>query len=129
MAGQLELMFRAVEAAHNGVIITDPNQADNPIIYSNPAFTELTGYTQDEILGKNCRFLQGEDRQQPSLPQLRKAIDERRCTTVILRNYKKDGTRFFNELRISPVFNEQGIVTHFVWPSKRHHRQDGWPDC
>lgn len=113
-ADQLVLMFRAVESARNGVVMTDPNRSDNPIIYSNPAFTEITGYSAEEILGHNCRFLHGEDRDQPALEELRKAIKQERAATVILRNYKKNGTKFFNELTISPVCNEQGHLVSFV---------------
>ncbi len=111
---QLRLMYRAVDSARNGVVITDPNRPDNPIIYTNPAFTEITGYSAEEILGQNCRFLQGEDRTQPSLNELRNAIKEERAVTVVLRNYKKNGARFFNELTISPVRNDQGQLVSFV---------------
>jgi PAS domain S-box-containing protein len=113
-AQRLMLMSRAVEFAHNGVVITDPNRADNPIIYTNPAFTEITGYSAEEILGRNCRFLQGNDRDQPALTELRNAIKEERALTIVLRNYKKNGTRFFNELTISPVRDEQGHLVSFV---------------
>ncbi len=111
---QLLLMSRAVESARNGVVITDPNRSDNPIIYTNPAFTEMTGYSADEILGHNCRFLQGTDREQPALEELRQAIKQERAVTVVLRNYKKNGTRFFNELTISPVRNEHGQLVSLV---------------
>lgn len=111
---QLALLFQAVEAARNGVVITDPNGSDNPIIYTNPAFTEITGYSADEILGHNCRFLQGEDRAQPVLADVRLAIKEERAITAVLRNYRKDGRRFFNELTISPVRNDKGKLVAFV---------------
>lgn len=111
---QLALMFQAVESARNGVVLTDPGQPDNPIIYTNPAFTELTGYSADEILGHNCRFLQGQDRAQPAIDEVRTAIREGRGITAILRNYKKDGTRFFNELTISPVRDDKGALVAFV---------------
>jgi PAS domain S-box-containing protein len=111
---QLLMMYRAVDSARNGVVITDPNRPDNPIIYSNPAFTEITGYSAEEILGHNCRFLQGDDRAQPALKELRDAIKEERAITVVLRNYKKSGGRFFNELTISPVRNDQGQLVSFV---------------
>lgn len=111
---QLALMFRAVESARNGVVITDPRKEDNPIIYTNPAFTEITGYSADEILGRNCRFLQGEDHAQSALIDLRKAIKERIAITTVLRNYRKDGKRFYNELTVSPVKDNQGEVIAFV---------------
>jgi PAS domain S-box-containing protein len=113
-AEQLALMFKAVESARNGVVITDPNRPDNPIIYTNPAFTEITGYGADEILGQNCRFLQRDENNQPALKEVRKAIRAGTALTTVLRNYKKDGTLFFNELTISPVRDDEGNLTSFV---------------
>ena len=88
-AEQLALMFKAVDSARNGVVMTDPNRSDNPIIYTNPAFTEITGYSGDEILGKNCRFLQGLEHDQEAVADVRRAIKEERAITTVLRNYKK----------------------------------------
>jgi len=111
---QLSLMLQAVECARNGVIITDPQQPDNPIIYTNPAFTDITGYSAEEILGKNCRFLQGNDTQQPAINEIRQALKEERALTAFLRNYRKDGKRFYNELTISPVRDQQNKLIAFV---------------
>lgn len=111
---QSALMLCAIESARNGIVITDPSREDNPIIYTNPAFTEITGYSADEILGVNCRFLQGTDREQPALHELRRAVKEVRPVTTILRNYRKDGSRFFNELTVSPVKNASGELLAFV---------------
>ncbi|MBX9877402.1 MAG: PAS domain S-box protein [Candidatus Obscuribacterales bacterium] len=111
---QLTLMFQAVEAARNGVVITDPNRADNPIIYTNPAFTEITGYQAEEILGRNCRFLQADDRNQPALNEIRLALEQARPVSAVLRNYRKDGKRFFNELTISPVRDSENRLVAFV---------------
>lgn len=111
---QLALMFQAVESARNGVVITDPRRPDNPIIYTNPAFTHITGYGADEILGVNCRFLQGEDREQSALSEIRQSINDARSITAVLRNYRKDGSRFYNELTISPVHNPAGLLVAFV---------------
>lgn len=111
---QLALMFQAVESARNGIVMTDPNRPDNPIIYTNPAFTDITGYSAEEILGRNCRFLQVDDRSQTALEEIRKAIKDERSHTAILRNYKKDGKRFFNELTISPVRDASGKLVAFV---------------
>lgn len=111
---QLALMFQAVESARNGIVITDPSQPDNPIIYTNPAFTEITGYQSEDILGRNCRFLQNADREQKARFDIRKALDEGQPITTILRNYRKDGRRFFNELTISPVRNHRGEIVAFV---------------
>jgi PAS domain S-box-containing protein len=111
---QLRLMFHAVESTRNGIVITDPTQPDNPIIYTNPAFTDITGYGADEILGRNCRFLQSNEHEQKAVIDIRKAIKEERSITAVLRNYKKDGTLFYNELTISPVHEEGGKLVAFV---------------
>jgi PAS domain S-box-containing protein len=108
------LLDRAVAASSNGILITDPNLPDNPIIYANPAFERTTGYLVEEVVGRNCRFLQGEDREQPALEELRAALREGRGCRVVLRNYRKDGSLFWNELHVSPVHNEEGRLTNFV---------------
>ena len=111
---QLHLMERAIAASSNGIILTDASQSDNPIIYVNPAFETMTGYGADEVIGQNCRLLQGVDRNQPALAVLRTAIQEQRKCRVTLQNYRKDGTPFWNELDISPVFDAENHLTHFV---------------
>src|SRR5215203_1117341 len=108
------LLGRAVAASSNGIVITDPRVPDNPIVYVNPAFEEISGYTADEVMGRNCRFLQADDREQPALDELREALTEARECRVVLRNYRKDGTPFWNELYVSPVQDEEGKLTNFV---------------
>jgi len=108
------LLDRAVAASSNGIVITDPNVPDDPIVYVNPAFERISGYAVDEVLGHNCRFLQGEDRDQPALGELRVALREEREFRVVLKNYRKDGTPFWNELYVSPVHDEEGRLTNFV---------------
>ncbi len=110
----LRVQQRALESAVNGIIITDPNQTDNPVVYVNPASLQITGYAEEEVLGRNCRFLQRDDREQEALEEVRAAIEEERGCTVVLRNFRKDGTPFWNELTISPVRDENGLLTHFV---------------
>lgn len=111
---RLRLMERAIAASSNGIVLTDANQLDNPIIYVNPAFEVMTGYQAHEVIGYNCRFLQGADVHQPALAELRSALQEHRECHVILRNYRKDGTLFWNELYVAPVFDAEGYLTHFV---------------
>jgi PAS domain S-box-containing protein len=113
---EMHLLLRnqAVEFSPSGVTIADALDPDYPLIYVNPAFLKTTGYRLEELLGRNCRFLQGEDRDQPELNLLRMAIQERRSCTVTLRNYRKNGEMFYNELRIAPIFNLEGELTHFV---------------
>jgi len=111
---KLRLLERAVNASTNSIVITDPNLPDAPLVYVNPAFEETTGFAAGEALGRNCRFLQGEDSDQPALAELRSAVREGRQCTVVLRNYRKDGTLFWNELSIYPVRDEEGRLTNFL---------------
>jgi PAS domain S-box-containing protein len=111
---KMMILERAISSARNGIVITDPNQFDNPIIYVNPGFLDMTGYTREEVIGHNCRFLQGDDRDQDGLHQLRAAIKNEESVTVVLRNYKKNQTLFWNELTISPVHDESGELLNFI---------------
>lgn len=110
----LMLKSTALESAGNGIIITDALKEDNPIIYFNAAFQKLTGYSEEEILGHNCRFLQGVDRKQKSFKRLREAIEKGKSCQVTVRNYKKDGTLFWNDLYIMPIINNEGVLTNFI---------------
>jgi PAS domain S-box-containing protein len=110
----LRLRDMAVAASSNGIVITDPSQPDNPITYVNPAFERISGYSAQEVLGRNCRLLQGTDREQPALAELLATLQEGRGCQVVLRNYKKNGTLFWNELSISPVRDEEGHLVSFV---------------
>jgi two-component system, cell cycle response regulator len=108
------LLELSVEQANDGVVITDARRRDNPIIYVNPAFERMTGYTADEVIGKNCRFLQGSRREQPGLSDLRDSIKRKQGALVSLVNLRKDGSEFWNELSITPLIDRQGQTTHFV---------------
>lgn len=110
----LMLRTRALQSAKNGVVITDAQKYDNPIIYYNSAFQKLTGYSDAEIMNHNCRFLQGKDRDQAPLKKLRDAIKKGESCQATLRNYKKDGTMFWNDLYVFPIMNDQGHVTNFI---------------
>jgi methyl-accepting chemotaxis protein PixJ len=104
----------AVSAASFGITIADATQVDYPLIYCNPAFEKMTGYSQAEMMGKNCRLLQGEETDPDAIAEIRLALREKRNCKVTLKNYRRDGTTFWNELTISPVLDELGRVTHFV---------------
>ncbi|NND79951.1 MAG: PAS domain S-box protein, partial [Maribacter sp.] len=105
---------RALEAAGNGIVIADATLPDNPIMYVNDAFSQITGYGISEVLGKNCRFLQNGDRDQKAIQIIRTALKEGQPCNVELRNYRKDGALFWNELTITPLYNDQGSLTHFI---------------
>jgi PAS domain S-box-containing protein len=107
-------LVRAIDSASDGIIITDANQEDNPIIYSNPAFSKITGYSSQEILGWNCRFLQGEGTDRKVVAQIREAIAQRREIQTTLLNYRKDTQPFWNELKIAPVYSNTGDLLYFV---------------
>jgi len=110
----LRLLRRAVEATENGIVIADACAPDQPIVYVNPAFARITGYPAAEAIGRNCRFLQGEERDQAARPAIRAAIGQAREIRVQLRNYRRDGSPFWNELRMAPVRDQDGQLTHFV---------------
>ncbi|RYE36046.1 MAG: PAS domain S-box protein [Sphingobacteriaceae bacterium] len=107
-------MTRALDASNSGIVITDNNQHDNPIIYCNKAFEHISGYDRKEIIGRNCRFLQKEDRNQDVRKTLKNAIKNGEDCFVEIRNYRKDGNLFWNELYMSPIKNQAGEITHFI---------------
>ncbi len=108
------ILQRALDSSVTGVVIVDARQPDYPLIYVNPAFEAMTGYTAAEVLGRNCRFLQGPDRTQPARHALRHAIHTGTPITAVLINHRKDGDRFLNELTLSPIRDASGTVTHIV---------------
>jgi PAS domain S-box-containing protein len=111
---RLHLLERAVAASSNGIIITDVSQPDMPIVYANPRFETITGYTTNEVIGRNCRFLQGNDTNQPAIAEIRTALSQGEECRVILRNYRKDGRMFWNQLSISPVRDTTGKLTNYI---------------
>jgi PAS domain S-box-containing protein len=108
------LTDRAVLATERCLTISDPNLDDNPLIYVNPAFERVTGYAGADILGRNCRILQGPGTDQAEVIRLRKAIAASESCTTVLLNYRADGTAFWNEVSVSPILDRAGAVTHFV---------------
>jgi PAS domain S-box-containing protein len=111
---ELKLRDRAIEASTVGIIITDARQTDHPIIYANPAFAQMTGYTSEELIGRNPYFLQGPETDPRAIEEIRRALREAQPCLITLRSYRQDGTPFWNELFISPVRDDQGNVTHFI---------------
>ena len=114
MKAQLELRNRALAATAEGVVIADARLPDNPIIYANAGFERLTGYSVEDVVGRNCRFLQGPYTDADSLERLRSAIRQKKECTVQLYNYRKDGSTFWNRLSITPIRDAAGEVTHYI---------------
>src|SRR4051794_34164347 len=108
------LRERAVIATDITFTITDPCQPDDPLVWVNPSFTRVTGYEAEEVVGRNCRFLQGPATDEAAVDEIRAALVEQRTVTTTLLNYRKDGTAFWNQLSISPVFDGEGALVSFV---------------
>jgi len=113
-----QLLELVVDESQDGIVIAEQEGDENILIYVNKGFEKLTGYTSDEILYQDCRFLQGDDRDQPALATLRTAIQQGEPCRVTLRNYRKDGTLFWNELSVTPVYNEQDQLTYYIGVQK-----------
>ena len=110
----LRLQERAIAAVGSGVTIADVRQPDCPVVYCNPAFTAVTGYAPEDVLGRNCRFLQGPDTDPEAVNIVRDAVKDGQSCTVVFKNYRKDQTPFWNELTLTPVYGEAGRLTHFI---------------
>jgi len=110
---QNNIFFAAVEMTRMPMVVTDPRQDDNPIVFVNGAFLDLTGYVMEEVIGRNCRFLQGPDTDQGSVQELKTALSQHKAVALDILNYKKDGTRFWNGLFIGPVFDKDGVLLYF----------------
>lgn len=111
---ELHLNRRIFRSVTSGISVADATQPDMPLVYVNPAFEVMTGYSLEEVQGKNCRFLQQKDRDQPALTLIREAIAGEREVSVVIKNYRKDGSAFWNELSLSPIRSREGKVTHIV---------------
>lgn len=114
-----QLMQMVINASNDGIVIAEKEgDDDNILIYVNPEFERLTGYSADEILYQDCRFLQSGDRDQPALNVIRDTLKQGGSCRQVLRNYRKDGTPFWNELSLSTVYNENDKRTYFVGVQK-----------
>lgn len=111
---ELLIKDRALASASNSIVISDAQKPGTPIVYCNEAFEKLTGYNKDDILGKNTRFLQNDERDQEEITIMKNAILNGQACNVVLRNYRKDGTLFWNEVTITPVHNKENKLTHFI---------------
>jgi len=109
-----QVLSAILDECVNGVTLADPDLEDAPIVYANKAFEDLTGYSQEDIIGYNCRFLQGEDREQEARFAIAEAVRNHKAVEVTLRNYKKDGTLFHNRLKIVPLFDKKQRVIYYL---------------
>ena len=108
------ILVKALAATKSPVTITDNRLPDNPIVYCNAAFLELTEYTKEEVLGRNCRFLQGKHTDRQHIEQLAASIRNKQDSHTVLKNYTKSGRPFWNDLQVSPVYNDKAELTHFI---------------
>ena len=107
------MLRAAVSATRMAMAITDPYQPDNPIIFANSAFLDMTGYPGSEVLGRNCRFLQGAGTDPAAIEAIRAALREQREIQIEILNYRRDGSSFLNQLYIKPILDEEGMLAHF----------------
>lgn len=114
LAAQLALKDRALDVAAEGITIADARLPSRPLIYANDGFERLTGYPVGEVLGRNCRFLQGPDTDPAAVAEIRAAVAEQRECVVEVLNYRRNGSKFWNRLSITPVRDESGVVTHYI---------------
>ena len=113
-----ELLEQLLNASQDGIVVAEQEGDDTILIYANQGFERLTGYSVDEVLYRDCRFLQADDRDQPAINRVREAIQNAHPCREILRNYRKDGSQFWNELSITPVFNEEDQLMYFIGVQK-----------
>jgi two-component system CheB/CheR fusion protein len=111
---QMRLLSKAIQSAANGIVITDCSQDDHPITFVNQGFMDMTGFSEQEILGRNCRFLQGRDTDPNTIQTIHRALDRGESVRELIKNYRKNGEPFWNDLYITPVHNEHNVLTHFV---------------
>ncbi len=109
-----QILSTILDSTSNGITLADPDIEDMPIVYANKSFETMTGYAQAEIIGRNCRFLQGEDLDQEARFRLRKAIDARLPVEVDIRNYKKSGEMFYNHLALTPLFDDENRLLYYL---------------
>ena len=108
------ILSQILDGSINGIVLVDPDLEDMPIVYANKQFEAMTGYSQQETLGRNCRFLQGSDREQESRFAMKRAITDQQSIEVTIRNYRKNGELFFNHLTLTPLFDDTGKLIYYL---------------
>ena len=109
-----EILLQLVESAQDGIVVAEKEGEDTILVYVNPAFEQLTGYSSDEILYQDCRFLQGEATSLDAVKVIRDAIDDQAPVRTVLKNYRKDGSVFWNELSVTPFYDEVDQITYYI---------------
>ncbi|MCM2131819.1 PAS domain-containing protein [Larsenimonas rhizosphaerae] len=112
------LLERVINSSDDGIVVAEQEGNENILIYVNQGFERLTGYSADDILYRDCRFLQNGDTQQPGLDRIRDALTEGKACREIIRNYRKDGSLFWNELSMTPVFDSEDELQYFIGVQK-----------
>lgn len=109
-----EILLQLVESAQDGIVVAEKEGEDTILVYVNPAFEQLTGYSADEILYQDCRFLQGEETNLDAVKMIRHAIDDQAPVRSVLKNYRKDGSVFWNELSVTPFYDQVEQITYYI---------------
>lgn len=109
-----QILSKILDSSVNGITLADPDQEDMPLVYVNKAFLDMTGYTMEEVVGKNCRFMQGKEREQEARYKMQEAIKKEQPVEITFRNYRKNGELFFNHLEMSPLFDSSGKLLYYL---------------
>jgi PAS domain S-box-containing protein len=111
-----QILAKILDSSVNGISLADPDMEDMPLVYVNKAFEKMTGYTMEEVVGKNCRFMQGEDREHALKERhmMQKAFKNNEALTLTFKNYRKNGEPFFNHLEMSPLFDSKGNLLYYL---------------
>jgi PAS domain S-box-containing protein len=109
-----QILTQILDGSVNGITLSDPDKEDNPIVYANKAFEKITGYSKEETVGRNCRFLHEQEKDQAELQLIRDAIKNAKPVEVTLKNFRKNGELFYNRLSITPLFDNEGHLIYFL---------------
>ena len=109
-----QILTQILDGSVNGITLSDPDQEDNPIVYANKAFEQITGYSKEETVGRNCRFLHDQEKDQEELQPIRDAVKNAKPVEVTLKNFRKNGELFYNRLSITPLFDSEGHLIYFL---------------
>ena len=109
-----QILSKILDSSVNGITLADPDLEDMPLVYVNKAFLNMSGYTMEEVIGKNCRFMQGNDRDQKERYIMQEAIKNKEPVEVTFRNYRKNGELFYNHLEMSPLFDSGGKLLYYL---------------